>query len=556
MSSRPRFRPALLVHRLPAVASGLSIVVGAAVLLGWLTGVSELASLSPNWVTMKANTAICFILAGVSLLLLRERQTDVLCRRVGQLFAVFVIVLSILVLLEWYLELDFGIDQMLVKESPNAAATSVPGRMSMPSAVNFILIEIAVLALPWRTRRGLQVSPVLATLVALSGLFVCTGYLYGVKSYYAFSPFTSMALTTAVLFIALAVGVLSARPDPGPVRLLIADGAASQMAWRLLPVAVVVPMLIGWLQVKGEECKLFGEEMGGALFGTAIVLVFFILIWRTAVRLERSDAERRQADASLREMETARQVAVDADRVTREFVASMSHELRTPLNGIIGFSELLLGEEAGPLLPMQKEFVGDVLSSGRNLLQLVNDVLDLSQLEAGKMYVRPERFSLQKVVDQATGLATVTARTKAISIHAAIDPALHEVVLDRQKLTQILYNLLSNAVKFTNEGGRVDVRLRPIGARRFQLQVQDTGIGIRADDIPRLFKAFTQLDSGRSRHYGGSGLGLMLTKRLVELQHGSIAVASEPDVGSTFTVELPLSWSEPSDPTSSAPVTA
>ncbi len=228
-----------------------------------------------------------------------------------------------------------------------------------------------------------------------------------------------------------------------------------------------------------------------------------------------------------------------ASRCKSEFLANMSHELRTPLNAIIGFSEFLLDGPPGPLLPKQKEYLGDVLKSGRHLLQLINDVLDLSKVEAGKMELNPETFRVAKAVEEALAVARAIAQKKRIELHVEVAPELAEVTLDPQKFKQVIYNLLSNAVKFTNDGGRVDIRLRPVSGERFQLQVTDTGIGIRAEDFPKLFREFTQLDSGATRRYGGTGLGLSLTKKILDLQQGTITVASEPGVGSTFTVELP-----------------
>jgi len=234
----------------------------------------------------------------------------------------------------------------------------------------------------------------------------------------------------------------------------------------------------------------------------------------------------------------------EANRLKSEFVANMSHELRTPLNGIIGFSEFLIDEKPGPLNPKQREYLHDILESGRHLLQLINDVLDLSKIEAGKMTLSPERFSVSEAMGEALTVIDAMAQEKGIDIRTAIDPQLGKVTLDRAKFKQVLYNLLSNAVKFTDDGGEVRIRAARSGPDRFQVQVADTGIGIRREDFSRLFAAFEQLESGADRRFQGTGLGLALTKRIVELQRGTIAVDSEVGKGSTFTVELPLAAEE------------
>jgi protein-histidine pros-kinase len=230
----------------------------------------------------------------------------------------------------------------------------------------------------------------------------------------------------------------------------------------------------------------------------------------------------------------------EANRMKSEFLANMSHELRTPLNGIIGFTELLWDEKAGQLNAKQKEYLGDILNSGRHLLQLINDVLDLSKVEVGKMELFPESFALSKAVEEVCSNVSKMADKKDIEIRSAIAPSLGTVTLDPQKFKQVLYNLLSNAVKFSDAGGHVAIVAEPIDAGQLRLQVSDTGIGIKAEDMERLFLEFQQLDSGVGRRHEGTGLGLALTKKIVDLFGGVIAVESKPGKGSTFTVTLPV----------------
>jgi signal transduction histidine kinase len=221
----------------------------------------------------------------------------------------------------------------------------------------------------------------------------------------------------------------------------------------------------------------------------------------------------------------------------------MSHELRTPLNGIIGFSEILVDGKVGALNATQKEYLGDVLASGRHLLRLINGVLDLSKIEAGRMDLLPETFVLRAAIDEACAVATNAASDK--SIHLLVDVAadIAEVTLDRHKFMQILYNLLSNAFKFSNKDGQVE-----LGAYRqgdtLRLDVRDSGVGIRAEDLPKLFAEFQQLDSGAARRQQGTGLGLALTRRLAELHGGSVHVESTAGVGSCFTVILPMTMKQ------------
>jgi signal transduction histidine kinase len=229
----------------------------------------------------------------------------------------------------------------------------------------------------------------------------------------------------------------------------------------------------------------------------------------------------------------------ETNRMKSEFLANMSHELRTPLNGIIGFSEFLIDKKIGPLNPKQEEYMGDILNSGTHLLQLINDVLDLAKIEAGKMELFTETFPVKDAINEVRNVINSIAKKKNIKVSIDIAPEINEINLDKHKFKQIMYNLLSNAVKFTNESGRVQILVEPDGMNDLSVSVRDTGIGISADGINKLFTPFVQLDSGFSRQHEGTGLGLALTKKFVELHKGNLTVESEIKKGSTFRVTLP-----------------
>jgi CheY-like chemotaxis protein len=217
----------------------------------------------------------------------------------------------------------------------------------------------------------------------------------------------------------------------------------------------------------------------------------------------------------------------------------MSHELRTPLNSIIGFSELLHLGEVGPMSAKQTEFVGDILASGRHLLRLISDVLDLSKVEAGKMEFYPERVELKSILDEVTSVLHPVARDKSIDITAAVDAAIGDVHLDPARIKQVLYNFLSNALKFSPRETCVNVRVRREGNTAFRIEVADNGPGISPEDQRRLFIEFEQLHRGRSKIHGGTGLGLALTRRIVEAQGGAVGVESALGKGSVFWAVLP-----------------
>jgi PAS domain S-box-containing protein len=243
------------------------------------------------------------------------------------------------------------------------------------------------------------------------------------------------------------------------------------------------------------------------------------------------------------EQRQAREAAEAADRAKSNFLANMSHELRTPLNAIIGFSELLGEQTFGPLNEKQQRYVNNVYNSGRHLLQLLNDILDLVRIDAGRVVLEPESINLTALLhDMRRGLEPLAVAKRQTFVLEAPEE-LPSLIADRAKVKQILYNLLSNAIKFTEEGGRLGVRAASVqtdhGQPQIEISVWDTGIGIVPEDIQRLFLEFEQLDSSYVRQQEGTGLGLALAKRLVEAHGGRIRVESKVGEGSTFTFVLP-----------------
>jgi PAS domain S-box-containing protein len=230
---------------------------------------------------------------------------------------------------------------------------------------------------------------------------------------------------------------------------------------------------------------------------------------------------------------------LEANRLKSEFLANMSHELRTPLNAIIGFAELMHRGKVGPVSPDHQEYLGDILTSSRHLLQLINDVLDLAKVESGKMEFRPETVDVGKVVSEVRDILRGLAASKRLRMSVDIGVDLGLVTADPARLKQILYNYLSNAIKFTPEGGDVKVRVATAGPDLFRIDVEDTGIGVAPENLGNLFVEFQQLDASAAKKYQGTGLGLALTKRIVEAQGGRVEVRSAPGRGSTFSAVLP-----------------
>ncbi|MEP7084029.1 MAG: HAMP domain-containing sensor histidine kinase, partial [Betaproteobacteria bacterium] len=231
-----------------------------------------------------------------------------------------------------------------------------------------------------------------------------------------------------------------------------------------------------------------------------------------------------------------------ANRHKREFLANMSHELRTPLNAIIGFSEVLREEMFGNLNPKQKEYSADIHSSGLHLLSLINDILDLSKVEAGRMELDLSTVDVPAVLGNVLLLIRDRAQQGKIKLDLQVQPGIAPIEADERKLKQIALNLASNAVKFTPPGGSVTMSAAQ-DENGTTIEVADTGIGIAAEDAPKVFVEFEQIRTSGAARYEGTGLGLTLSRALVLLHQGTITLHSKPGVGSTFTVWLPRSAS-------------
>jgi signal transduction histidine kinase len=310
-----------------------------------------------------------------------------------------------------------------------------------------------------------------------------------------------------------------------------------------------------------QQRRRAGEAQWRLLCGAILSLILARLAWSrlyqavqsrevTQTALEKSAAELREKTALL---ESQNAEILRATQLKSEFLANMSHELRTPLNSITGFSEVLIDGIPGPVNDAQREYLGEILDGSHHLLHLINDVLDLAKVESGKMTFRPEVVDLEQAIRGTVQMLDLMAQQKQIQIRPEIDPEGRHAFLDEARFKQVLFNFLSNALKFTPPKGRITVRVLAEAERWFRLEVQDTGIGISPEDQQHLFQEFHQLDAGVAKQFQGAGLGLALTKRIVEAQGGRVGLESEVGVGSTFFALLPRGKTEMANHLASTP---
>ncbi|WP_432811537.1 response regulator [Pantanalinema sp. GBBB05] len=644
------------------VASILVIAMGGIVLLGWLFNLPALKSILPIWVTMKANTAIAFILAGCSLWNLHRSPRSTVT--ITRIFAGLVLTIGGLTLIQYNFGINLGIDQLLFQEPRNAVGTFAPGRMAANTAFNFVLVGTALLLLT-RSRPFYVVVQLLSLTSFFIALLGFLGYLYNIQEFYGFGSYTKMAVHTATAFIILGIGIIFLHPQRGLMAVITSQQAGGIMARRLVLAVIGIPPILSGLILLGYRAKLYNSEVGLSLSAIFSIIVFVVLIWMNARALERIDSRRQQAEeqSQIDAIAAARAathltVVVDhladgllvtdpAGQITRfnpalvkmfglqntslighpcrmlfppeiaalieqamtqskerftaevalanhrvgqavttniireanqsqatewlgsvtlirditaekeidqmktEFISTVSHELRTPLTSVLGFAAIIQEklEIITPVIPTDdrktqrylnqiEKNINIIVSEAERLTSLINDVLDVAKMEAGKVEWHMQLLSMAAVVERAIASTSALVESKGLLLHSVVAPDLPKVFGDSDRLIQVMINLISNAIKFTEHGS---ITCEVTSQREHLLvQVIDTGIGIHPKDQPQVFDKFKQVGDTLTDKPKGTGLGLPICKQIIEHHGGSIWVESETGKGSRFCFTLPI----------------
>jgi len=507
----------------------LAILLGLIVLLGWAIHSPLLIQGSPDLAPMQRNTAVGFVLIGLALLgVVRSKP------RLTLIASAITATLSAVTLFEYLLRTNFGIDELL-GVAYIATQTSSPGRMSPTTALCFIVLAAGfVLAQTSLRTHASSVLGASGLLVAAVGAACFIGVISGTSGAFAWGNLTRVAFPTAVGFLILGIGVTAVAWD-------LTRSAIGEPAWVPIGASfLVITVRIGLWQAFSSRnptrlgvlsnLTLLGGVLSAVLFGVMVHLALRANLQREALRV----ANRRLEEEML-ERRKAEEAAHAANRAKSEFLANMSHEIRTPMNGVLGMLDLSLGTS---LDSEQREYLSTAKESAEALLTVINDVLDFSKIEAGRLNLEIVNFSLRESLAQTLKAFMLRAQEKGLELTLQVDPQVVDLVAgDPVRLRQIIVNLVGNAFKFTNSGGvTVSVRSESNEGNHTMVQftIKDSGIGIPLERQKEIFSAFTQADSSTTRKYGGTGLGLTISRRLTELLGGRMWVESEPGKGSSF----------------------
>jgi signal transduction histidine kinase len=535
-------------ERVPFMAGAVVAIMGALVLAGWALNLPIVTQMSQGGVPMIPLTALSFALAGGSLTMAVRPNRTPTTEAIQQTLAAAVATIAVLTFYEYVRGGSSAFDLLLFGDRLHDASPSA-GRIAPNTAACLLLFALALLSIPHDQRK----HDLRAQMFAAPGLFIALvailGYVFDVRGMYSLSQSSGMALPTAIAHLILGVGIIFAVRDRGVASLLMDEGAAGVLTRRLLPAALLAPVVLGIVRLAGESAGIYETEFGTSLFALVSILIYVVLVLWSARVLRNSDKERvdllaleqqarAHAERARSEAEVARAEAERANNSKTDFLAVMSHELRTPLTAIMGYEELLSDGITGPVTELQRQQLGRINASARHLLGLIDEILTFARVDIGRERVRWESMSVNHTLTDAASLVQPMAADKNLRFVVELLDEDQSIQTDGTKLRQMLVNLLSNGIKFTDKG---EVRLGcAVNSSTLEVRIADTGVGIAAENIEDVFEPFWQAEQTATRKTGGTGLGLSVTRKLARLLGGDVTVASRMGAGSTFLLTLPM----------------
>jgi len=519
----------LFLLRFSRRASLVVILIGILVLAGWFLHLQILKSAAPQFIAMNPLTAILFIISGLALVLAGDRRRKAPDKLV-LLCGVIVLLGGAMKVAECAFHLDWNFDRFFFAKEINAGGPFGPSDIAMNTALSFICCGIALLLLDVETRRGFRPAQVFIVIIGLIALLALIGYGYRVLPLYSFGSRLPMALNTAIAFALFSAAALAARPARGLMMVITSDTTGGAMARRLLPAAILIPLVLGALRFSGEKHGFFQIESGISLFAFANIVLFAAIVWWNAKLLFLAEQERLKANEELK------RTSLELERSNTElqqFAYVASHDLTEPLRMVVSYLELLTGRARGRLGAEEQEFIGYAVDGARRMQTLIQDLLAYARVGTRGRPLEPTDCEqvLQSVL---ANLKLAIDESHTVIAHEPLPTVQGDVV----QLTQVFQNLIGNAIKFR---GKRPPKIE-IGARRnngeWIFHIKDNGIGIDAKNFERIFVLFQRLHT--RQEYPGTGMGLAICKKIIERHGGRIWVESKPGEGTAFFFTIPV----------------
>jgi signal transduction histidine kinase/ActR/RegA family two-component response regulator len=523
----------------PLTASRLTAAIATTVLTGWIVQIDLLKNFAPGMIAMNPITASGLIAASVALFLRQAAEASRKRTILGQALAAGVIVVGgCSLLLSSY---DQGVAKWLTM--PHLSDGSLVEANGARISLSFVLIGTSLLALNYKTARGFRPGELACAVTAIIAILSLVAHAHYLIALYTTATYTPASLLTSVCFFLLATGILLARADRGTLAIIVSETAAGMLARWLIPLAILLPILIGAIRQGVERAGLYDPTFGAAHSATTFMVLFFAAIWWTTRMVFHIDSDRIVAEQAQQKQEQQvhrlnieKMAAEKANKAKDDFLAVLSHELRTPLTPALAAASYLADHE--DLSPQLREEVTAIRTSVRLEARLIDDLLDLTRITRGKIEFHLEVADVHSLLRNSLEIARDNILEKHLDLVVNFGADRHHVWADAIRLQQVFWNLLNNAVKFSKKSGRITMRTTNEDGR-FVFQITDTGVGIEPEQQNRVFHAFEQGEPAISRKFGGLGLGLAISKRLLELQGGTISVHSEGlNRGASFKLSL------------------
>lgn len=512
--------------QLISLMSGVStFLIGAVSLLAW-------TSASPSLIAFKSIPAFPFIISGLALCALQSRKLKAPVHIAGLALAAALCFISGHDLVD----LLMASSQDSLESMSGGFAFSVLNSLAANDALSLLLISIALLCVDLPAKQRFRLADPFTIVAAFLSMMTLLGVIFGIPGFCVFISCLRISLLEGITIAALSLGVLFIRPEQGLASIMTRDTAGGVLARRLLPAAVLVPLLLGWLRMQGEHYKLYTSEMGLTLLVSALVLIFMTVISVNAWSIDRMDRARLKA---IEEMEAEIARRKEVEQRFKDFYSNVSHELRSPITSIQGALQLIEQTMDQHSSQQIRDLVGTADISCARLLRLINDLLDVKQIEEGKLHLNVARIDTLDVVTLAVDGLKGMAHDAGVSIIVVMD-ALGFVMADEDRIIQVLTNLISNAIKFSKVKDQVIVKISQPKTESIRFAVKDSGPGIAEDQQHKIFGKFEKVDEQDGLKRKGSGLGLAISKGIVEEHGGSIGFDTEINKGTEFWFELPV----------------